>query len=112
MKLLARFIVMVAALLIVTYLVPGFKLSGIWTAVVAAVVISLANIFVKPVLQLIALPISILTLGLSAFLINVFLLWGISTFVPGFVIVNFWAAVISSILLSLVTWFLNLLISD
>ena len=75
MNLLVRLAVNVFALLIVEYLVPGFRLANLWTAIVAAVAIGVVNTFIKPILQLIALPISLLTFGIAAFLINVFLLW-------------------------------------
>lgn len=107
MKLIIRLAINVFALLVVEYLVPGFILKDLWTAVVAAVVIGIVNTFIKPVLHLIALPISILTLGIGAFLINVLLLWGTSKLVPGFVIANFYTAIIASVVLSLVTWFLH-----
>jgi len=107
MKLLFRLGINVLALLVVERLVPGFVLSDIWTAVIAAIVIGIVNTVIKPVLQIIALPISVLTLGLGAFLVNVLLLWATSTFVPGFYIAGFWTAVVASIVLSLVTWFLH-----
>ncbi len=107
MKLIIRLTVTVFSLLVVEYLVPGFILKDIWTAVVAAVVIGIVNTFIKPILQLIALPISIITLGIGAFIINVLLLWGASRLVPGFYIAGFWTAVWASIVLSLVTWFLH-----
>jgi putative membrane protein len=106
-KLIIRLAVSVFALLVVEYLVPGFILKDIWTAIVAAVAIGVVNTFIKPILQLVALPISILTLGIGAFLINVLLLWGTSRLVPGFYIANFTTAIIASIVLSLVTWFLH-----
>lgn len=112
MKLLIRLAINVFALLVVEYLVPGFVLKDIWTAVVAAIAIGIVNTLIKPVLQIIALPISILTLGLGAFLINVLLLWGTSRLVPGFYIAGFWSAVLGSIVLSLVTWFLHKLARD
>lgn len=107
-----RLAVNVFALMIVEYLVPGFVLKDIWTAIVAAVVFGLVNTFIKPILQIITLPITILTLGLGAFLVNVFLLWGTSRIVPGFYIAGFWTAVVASIVLSLVTWFLHKLAND
>jgi len=107
-----RLAINVLALFVVEYLVPGFVLQSFWTAVVAAVAIGIVNTFIKPVLQLIALPITIFTLGIGAFLINVLLLWGTSKLVPGFYIAGFWTAVIASILLSLVTWFLGRLAKD
>jgi|SRR3972149_7516279 len=99
-------------LLIVAYLVPGFNFVDLWTAIVAAVVIGIVNTFIKPVLQIIALPISIITFGIAAFLINVFLLWGVSFIVPGFEIESFLTAVIASIVLSLVSLFLHKLSED
>ncbi|HET7098754.1 MAG TPA: phage holin family protein [Patescibacteria group bacterium] len=112
MALIVRLAINVFALLVVEYLVPGFLLANIWTAVVAAIVIGIVNTFIKPVLQLIALPISILTFGITAFLINVALLWGTSMFVPGFTIDTFTTAIIASIVLSLVSWFLHTLASE
>lgn len=112
MKLIIRLAVNVFALLVVEYLIPGFHLANIWTAVVAAVAIGIVNTIIKPILQLIALPISLLTFGVVAFLINVFLLWGTAMLVPGFVIANFTTAILASIVLSLVSWFLHKLASD
>lgn len=111
MRLIIRLAINVFALLVVEYLVPGFHLVSLWTAVVAAVVIGVVNTFIKPILQLIALPISILTFGIAAFLINVLLLWGTSKLVPGFEIASFTTAVVASVVLSLVSWFLHKLAS-
>lgn len=112
MRLFVRLAINVFALLVVAYLVPGFRLANLWAAVVAAVVIGVVNTFIRPFLQLITLPISILTFGLFAILINVFLLWVTSKFVPGFEIANFTTAFIASILLSLVSWFLQKLAQE
>lgn len=112
MKLLIRLAINVFALFVVEYLVPGFRLANLSAAIVAAVVIGIVNTFVKPILQLIALPISILTFGISAFLINVLLLWAAASVVPGFAIANFTTAIIASIVLSLTSWFLHKLASE
>ncbi|MFZ5933075.1 MAG: phage holin family protein [Patescibacteria group bacterium] len=112
MRLFVRLAINVFALFIVEYLVPGFILSDLWAAIVAAVVIGVVNTFIRPILQLIALPISVLTFGIAAFLINVGLLWLTSKFVPGFEIVSFTTAIIASIVLSLVSWFLHKLASE
>lgn len=107
MVLLIRLAINVFALFIVEYLVPGFNLATLSAAIVAAVVIGIVNTFIRPILQLIALPISVLTFGLAAFFINVLLLWLSSKLVPGFSIDSFTTAIIASIVLSLVSWFLN-----
>jgi len=112
MKLIIRLAINVFALLIVEYLVPGFILESLASAIVAAIVIGIVNSLIKPILQLIALPISLFTFGISAFLINVALLWLTSFFVPGFEITSFGTAIIASIVLSLVSWFLHKLASD
>lgn len=100
------------ALLVVEYIVPGFELDGIWAAIVAAVVLGLVNTFIRPILQIIALPITLVTLGVFAFLINVVLLWAVAYVVPGFEIDGFLTAAIASIVLTLVTMFLHKLAED
>ena len=112
MRLIVRLAINVAALLVVEYLLPGFHLAGLATAIVAAIVIGIVNTLIRPILQLIALPISILTFGITAILINVLLLWGSSKLVSGFTIDTFWTAFFASILLSLVSWFMHKLASD
>ena len=107
MKLIVRIAVNVLALFVVAYIIPGFILRDLWSAVVAAIVIGVVNTFIRPIIQLIALPISIVTFGIFAFLINVFLLWGVSFVVPGFEITSFTTAILASIALALVSWFLH-----
>lgn len=109
MKLLIRLAVNVFALLVVAYLVPGFVLTSLWAAIVAAIMIGVVNTFIRPFVQLIALPLSLLTFGLVALVINVLMLWLASTLVPGFTITTFYAALVSSVLLSLISWFLGML---
>lgn len=112
MKLVASLLLNFLALYVVDYLVPGMSFSG-WQAIfVSAVVIGIVNTFIKPILQLVALPITLITFGIGALLINVLLLWGVSYIVPGFHIDTFITAVIASLLLSVVSWFLHKLSSD
>ncbi len=112
MRLIFRLAINVFALLVVEYLVPGFKFASLSAAIVAAVVIGVVNTFIRPILQFIALPISLVTFGLFAIVVNVFLLYATSKFVPGFEIENFSTAIVSSILLSLVSWFLHKLAQE
>ena len=107
LNILGKLFVTIAALLVVDYLIPGFDLNNLQAAIVAAVVIGVINTFIRPIVQLIALPISILTLGIAAFFINVFLLMGAAALVPGFEIDSLLTATISSILLALVSAFLG-----
>ena len=107
MKFLIKLFLNIFALWIVSYLVPGFYFDSLWATVVTAIVIGVVNTFIKPVLQIIFLPLSIVTFGITAFLINVVLLWGVSFVVPGFDIASFLTAVIASIALALVSLFLH-----
>jgi len=106
-KLIIKLLLNAFALMIVAYLVPGFTLGSYQAVAVASVVMGVVNTFIKPVFQVLLFPISLITLGIGAFLINVLLLWGVSYIVPGFEISSFTVAVISSAVLSLVSMFLH-----
>jgi putative membrane protein len=97
----------VLALLVVSAIIPGFKFDTTWDAVITAIVLGMVNTFIRPVLQILFIPLSIITFGVTAFLINVVLLWGVGYIVPGFHIAGFLTAVIASIALSLVSMFLH-----
>lgn len=112
MKLILKLTLNVFTLLVVSYLVRGFTFDSLMSVIVAAIVIGIVNTFIKPVFQILFLPLSIVTLGITAFLINVFLLWGVSFIVRGFHIANFLTAVVASIVLTLVSIFLNRLAED
>lgn len=112
LNIIGKLLINIIALLVVEYVIPGFDLADPTAAVVAAIVIGVVNTFIRPVLQIIALPISIATLGIAAFLLNVLLLWGVAYFVPGFTIDSFLTAAISAIVLSLVSAFLHKLAKD
>jgi putative membrane protein len=107
LNIVGKLLVNVVALLIVEYLVPGFVLGNIGVAIVAAIVIGVINTFIRPVIQILALPFSIVTLGITAFLINVALLMLAARIVPGFEIDGFLTAAVSSIALTLIGSFLH-----
>jgi len=104
MKLLLRLLINAAALLLVAYIVPGFEVSGFYAALIAALIMGLANAVIKPILVIITLPINILTLGLFTLVINALLLWLVSTIVKGFDIVDFKAAFLGGLVLWVVSW--------
>ncbi len=107
MGLIGNLLVNVFALFVVSYIIPGFVINDFTTAIVVAVVFGVINTFVKPLLKIITLPLTFLTLGLSAFLINVLLLLFVAYIVPGFEIANFLTAVYASLLLSITNAFLG-----
>lgn len=91
----------------VSYFLPGIVVENFWTAIIVAVVLGIINTFIKPVLVILTLPITIVTLGLFALVINGFIIWLVGQFVPGFGVENFWWAIIFSILISIVSSLLN-----
>lgn len=99
--LLVRWILDAIALLIVAWLVPGFKVSNLPSALIAVIVIGLLNVTLGFLLKLITLPLGILTLGLFFLVINAFILKLASGVVPGFYVNTFGAAFIGAIVLAL-----------
>ena len=112
MKLIVQLFLNIFALWVVSYLVPGFTFESTQALIVTAVVIGVVNTFIKPILQIVFIPLTVITFGIAAFLINVVLLWGVSFVVPGFEIDSFLTAVIASIALAWVSWFLQRLAKD
>lgn len=88
------------------FLIPGIRIANLASAFIAALVISIINTFIKPVLKLISLPLNILTLGLFSLLINGFLFLLASWIVPGFTIVDIWWAILAAVVYSIISAFL------
>lgn len=100
---IAGWIVNAAALLLVAYLYPGVKVDDFVTALIAALVLGLVNLIVRPILVILTLPATILTLGLFLFVINAFCFWFVAEAVRGFRVDGAIAALVGSLLYSLIT---------
>jgi putative membrane protein len=107
MKTLTHLLISTLAILIATYLVPGTG-NTILSALILAVVLGIINIFIKPIVKLIALPVTILTLGLFSLVINALFIILASKVVPGFYVAGFWTAFWFSIVLSLINAFFGI----
>ncbi len=94
--------------------VPGITLRGkpLWPALLAGLVLALINAVVRPILKVLTLPLTLLTLGLFLFVLNAFCLWLTSAIVPGFDVHGFWAAFLGALLISVVSWALTVFVSD
>ena len=110
MKLLLVWIINTVSLIAVAYLLPSISVSGFTTALVAALVLGLVNAVIRPVLVLLTLPVTILTLGLFIFVINGLLFWLVGSFIEGFVVAGFWAGVFGAVVYSLISWLLSALL--
>lgn len=103
MNFLVRILVIAAVSFGLAQVLNGIHVTDFWTALIFAIVLALLNIFVKPLLILFTLPITILTLGLFLFIINTLVVLIASKFVTGFSIDNFWWALLFSLILSFVS---------
>ncbi len=102
MKLLLKILINAVAVLLVAYTVPGVIVSSFWVAIVVAIVLGIINLTIRPLLLLLTLPINIITLGLFTFIINA-LMFGLAAFVvPGFSVSGFMAALLGSLILTVI----------
>ena len=107
MTFLLKWLVSALSVIITSKVIPGFEVDSFFTAMIAAVVIGLANAIIWPILFIFTLPINIVTLGLFTFVINGAVLKIAAAFLPGFTIVTWGAAILASIVLSLVSMALH-----
>ncbi len=108
MNILVKILLSSVAVIIASYLLPGVYVDGFFTAVVIAVLLSLLNVTVKPLLIILTIPLTVFTLGLFLLVINALIILLADSIVPGFEVHSFWWALIFSLLLSLI----NSLLSD
>lgn len=101
MKLLLRWFLLAAALLLVAHLYPGVTVASFGSALIAAFVLGLFNTLVRPLLILLTLPVTLITLGLFLFVINALMFWAAASVLDGFSVTGFAAALIGSLIYSL-----------
>lgn len=107
MNILLSWLLNAVAVIIVAYLLPWVSVDSFWTALVVALVLGIINVFLKPILILLTLPINILTLGLFTFVINALLILLTDSLIDGFDVGGFWSALFFSIILAVVNGFLG-----
>jgi len=110
MRLLLVLLINAAALLALPYLMSSITVDSIPTALIAALILGLINTFVRPLLILLTLPATLVTLGLFIFVINGLLFWFVGSFVEGFHVAGFWSAFFGAILYSIISWALSALL--
>ena len=110
MRLILVWLLNAAALWLVTQIVPGVTFDKPSHLLVAALVLGLTNAVVKPVLVILTLPITVVTLGLFLLVLNALLFWGVSAVVSGFAVSGFWWAMLGALVYSMLTAALSLLI--
>jgi putative membrane protein len=101
MKIIVRWLLLAAALLLVAYLYPGVTVTSFVSAMIAAFVLGLLNTLLRPILVLLTLPVTVITLGLFLFVINALMFYFAASMLDGFHVAGFFAALIGSLLYSL-----------
>lgn len=109
---LVRVLVNAAAIYVVALIVPGVDVDSVLTALGAGLVLGLINAVVRPILVVLTLPVTLLTLGLFLLVLNGLCLWLTSVVVTGFRVHGFWSAVFGALLVSIVSWLLTTFVSD
>ncbi len=110
MRLLLTWIINAAALMALPYLMHSVTVTDIGAALIAALVLGLVNTLIRPVLVLLTLPVTFLSLGLFILVINGFLFWLVAQFVSGFHVEGFLSAMLAAILYSVISWALSTLL--
>ena len=110
MRILLVWLLNTLALIAVAYLMPSITIADFKSALIAALILGLVNAFIRPVLILLTLPVTVLTLGLFILVINGLLFWFVGSFVEGFRVEGFWAGFFGAILFSVVSWVLSALV--
>nr|WP_295076999.1 phage holin family protein [uncultured Roseateles sp.] len=101
MKILIRWLLLAGALLLVAHLYSGVMVTSFTSALIAALVLGLLNTLLRPILVLLTLPVTVISMGLFLFVINALMFWAAAYLLNGFVVVNFTAALIGSLIYSL-----------
>ena len=110
MRLLLTWLINAAALMALPYLMHSVAVSNVGTALIAALVLGLVNTLIRPLLVLLTLPVTLLSMGLFILVINALLFWLVSHWVEGFEVAGFWSAFLAAILYSVISWALSTLL--
>lgn len=103
MKIILKWLVAALAILAAAYFIPGITVASFKIAAIAALVLGIINLTLRPILRLITLPLTLITVGLFSLVVNALCFWLVTFFVNGFVISGFVAAFLGSLLVSVVT---------
>lgn len=104
LKILVHILATAGALLLMPSFIQGIIVADFYTAAIVALIWGLISVTIRPILGLLTLPITLLTFGLFSFILNALLFWFVASFVQGFEVAGFVAALLGSIVLTLVSW--------
>lgn len=111
MKIIIRILITALGLFLAAYLIPGITVEGLYIALITAVILGVLNLIARPILFVLTLPITLITLGLFIFVINATLFWFAASFIDGFEVAGFIPALLGSIVVSVVSTIGNKLLT-
>ena len=112
MGFLLRIVVNTLAIVLAAHVVPGISVDGVLSALAAGLLLGVVNAVVRPILIVLTLPITLVTLGLFLLVLNGLCLWFVASVVSGFHVAGFWAAVGGALMVSVLSWIVTALVSD
>ena len=112
MGFLLRVLVNVLAIVLAAKLVPGIEVDGVLSAVAAGLLLGVVNAVVRPILLVLTLPITLLTLGLFLLVLNGVCFWLVAAVVKGVHVAGLWSAVLGALVVSVLSWIVTVLVSD
>ena len=107
MKIILRFIILSVAVFVTTKIINEIAVDPIWVAFIVGACLTLFNMFIRPIVKILTLPINLITLGLFSLVINGAVFWYLGTFIKGFSVTTFYAAFIGALLVSIINWVLS-----
>lgn len=111
-KLIVRWLLNAVALMLLPQLIDALQVTSYTTALISALLLGLVNALIRPLLILVTLPITVLTLGLFTLVINALLFWFVASFVAGFQVPDFATAFWGALIYSILTWLVNVALTD
>jgi len=107
MKIILHWIILSVAVFASTKIIDGISVDPIWVALIVGACLTLFNMFIKPIIKVLTLPINVITLGLFSLVINGAVFWYLGTFIKGFSVSTFYAAFVGALMVSVINWLLN-----
>ncbi|MBF0318901.1 MAG: phage holin family protein [Nitrospirae bacterium] len=109
--LLVSWLIMTVSVIVAAYLLPGVKVASFWSALIVALAIGVLNAILRPVLVILTLPVTVLTLGLFLLVINAIIILIVDKIVKGFEVNGFFTAILFSVILTVMHWILRIFIN-
>ncbi len=107
MRIILHWVLISISVYVASKVIDGIFIDPIWMAFVVGACLALFNMFIKPVIKILTLPLNLITLGLFSLVINGAIFWYLGTIINGFMVTTFWAAFLGALIVSVLNWILS-----